>query len=241
MNKTLRLLLLTGLTALVCASCDKTAPNYAIQSIPSIDEVLQEAPDLIAEMGPYLHFGDNPPKIDSFSINAIELLHFIHNTDHPEIPYDTNTMYYRRDGEVYETKVTFKFNDQHRGVYPSCSFERAYGELGLGSYLFEDANTNADIFIMGNNDDFTIYYKQSMQRRIEPSNSLLGANLTGGLSLIRIESVIISGTKIGDGITNFHWGFRVEQYEEGDASASFQIGKQLPAIHDMFHFIEHQP
>lgn len=215
--------------------------DYAIQSIPSIDEVMPA--DLIAEMGSYLHFGDNPPHIDSFYVDVLEIKHFIHNSDHPEIPFDTNTMYYLKDGQDIPTRIQFDFYGQHRGIFDSCRFERAYGEMfndGTASYyLFEKASAQDSIFIMGSGNDFTLYFRHSMRRSIEPYNEFLANNITGGLSLVRIESVIISGTLSGQRVNDFHWGYRIEQYSESLPIIGRRNG--LPAIHDLFHIIEHQP
>lgn len=213
--------------------------DYALQVIPSIDQVMPA--DLIAEMGPYLYFGDNPPRIDSFSFDVLQILHFIHNSDHPEIPFDTNTMYYRRDGEYYPNKFNFEFFGQHRGVFDSCRFVRSYGELhndGTTSYcLYEHASAHDSIFIMGKGDNFTIYYRQAMKRKIEPYTSIIP--LVGGQSLTRVESVIISGHVSNHVVQHFHWGFRIEQYSE-DLPAVIGKRNGLPAIHDIFHFKEYQ-
>jgi len=211
--------------------------DYAIQSIPSIDEVMPA--DLIAEMGPYLHFGDNPPRIDTFSFDVMQILHFIHNSDHPEIPYDTVEMYYRRDGEYYPNKFKFGFYGQHRQIFDSCTYERIYKDLLPNTDLIEYASTHDSIFLMGNGDDFTIYYRQSMKRRIDPYNEMYANAMTGGLTIVRVESTIISGTvsPTGNGVQNFHWGLRIEEYNE----TSPAIGKSMPAVHDMFHFHEYHP
>ena len=222
--------------------------DYAIQSIPSIDEVMPA--DLIAEMGPYLNFGDNPPQIDSFSIDIIELIHFIHNLDHPEIPFDS-TMYSKPDQRpenFWPTPAQFTFYCQHRGVFDSCRYERFYDPFvqGLNIKMIEFANTQDSIFIMGNDPKFTIYYKQSRKRRIEPeSESHIVSNINGGLSLIIIESIIISGIKTEQGVQNIHWGSRIEKYTNFEPMNNYNniVGKRggLPAIHDMFHYTKYQP
>lgn len=222
--------------------------DYAIQSIPSIDEVMPA--DLIAEMGPNLYFGDNPPQIDSLSIDIIELIHFIHNLDHPEIPFDS-TMYSKPDQRpenYWPTPAQFTFYGQHRGVFDSCRYERIYDPFvqGMNIKMVEFANTQDSIFIMGNDPKFTIYYIQSRERRIEPeSESHIVSNINGGLSLIIIESIIISGIKTEQGVQNIHWGSRIEQYTNFEPIDSYNniVGKRggLPAIHDMFHYTEYQP
>ena len=230
--------------------------DYALQVIPSIDEVMPA--ELIAEMGPYLHFGDNPPRIDSFSFDTLRLVHFIRNSDHPEIPFNPETMYFQTDGQVYINKFHFKYYGQHRGVFDSCNYLRNYGPMNWDGNppppqilynLHEYANTkypnsNDSIFIMGDGDDFTIYYQQSMKRRVVPKdNSVLYSGLansiTGGIDLVRLESVIISGTVSDQGIKKFHWGYRVEEYNK-EITLPAEI-KRLPAIHDMFHLEYPEP
>jgi hypothetical protein len=112
--------------------------------------------------------------------------------------------------------------------------------------MIEFANTQDSIYIMGNDPKFTIYYKQSRKRRIEPeSESHIVSNINGGLSLIIIESIIISGIKTEQGVQNIHWGSRIEQYTNFEPMDSYNniVGKRggLPAIHDMFHYTEYQP
>ena len=211
--------------------------DYAIQSIPSIEEIIPA--DLIAEMGTDIHFGDNPPRIDTFSFDVLQILHFIHNSDHPEIPYDTVEMYYRRDGEYYPNKFKFGFFGQHRQIFDSCTFERVYEDLLPNTDLIEYASTHDSIFIMGSGNDFTIYYRQSMKRRIDPYNEIYVNAMTGGLSIVRVESTIISGTvsETTHSVQNFHWGLRIEEYNEQIPA----IGRSMPAIHDMFHYKEYHP
>lgn len=213
--------------------------DYALQVIPSIDKVIPH--ELIAEMGPYLHFGDNPPTIDSFSCNVLEVFHFIHNSDHPEIPFDSNTMFHRLPGEIFTIPRTFKFYGQHRGVYDSCKYEHYYDYTVVK--LYEYANISDSIFIMGNDPEFTIYYNQKKKRRLQPASS--GLTPTGGINLIQEESVIVSGIKTAQGIQDLHWGFRVEDYENFEPMSMYnsQVGKKngIADIHDIYHFVTPQP
>ena len=215
--------------------------DYAIQSIPSIDIIIPH--ELIAEMGSNLHFGDNPPFIDSLSFNSLRLKHFIHNSDHPEIPYNTDLMYYQTDSQLITTKFQFKFYGQHRGVFDSCNYLRNIGPINMPDptnpppivyYYYEYANIHDSIFIMGNGNDFTIYYHQSQRRRVHPATEMYN-NVVGGMDLISKQSVIISGTISEQGdINDFHFGYRIEQYNK-QLTSPVEI-KRIPAIHDMFHF-----
>ena len=215
--------------------------DYALQVIPPIDSVIPI--ELIRVMGPHLHFGDNPPKIESFSFDSLHLVRFIHNSDHPEIPYNPQTMYYQVDGQWYTTQFQFEYMGQHRGVYDSCYYVRNYGPLEfpnpqdftlppLVSYLSERATTNDSIFIMGNGNDFTIYYHQTIHRNLDPYIPSIAGYLNGGIDLTWDGSFIVSGTITDQGISDFHFGFRVERYNKPFNPAWVRL---LPAIHDMFY------
>lgn len=199
--------------------------DYAIQVIPPIDEVMPA--DLIAAMGPYLHFGDNPPRIDTcFSADSLRLARFIHNLD------DTTTTYYLLDSQYFSNKFSYHFFGQHRGIADSCQYERAYGDIsyGLGYFMFENASARDSIYIMGNGDAFTVYYHQTCKKRMEPDESL--ASYISDYYVQRRESIIMTGRVTPQGIADFHLGMRVEGYSED----SPRIGQlyYLPAIHDIF-------
>lgn len=199
--------------------------DYAIQMIPPIDEVMPA--DLIAIMGPYLHFGDNPPRIDTcFSADSLRLARFIHNTD------DTTTSYFLLDSQYFSNKFSYRFCGQHRGIADSCQYERAYGDIsyGMGYFMFENGTAKDSIYIMGSGDGFTVYYRQTCKKRMEPDESL--ANYISDYYVQRKESIIMTGRVTPQGIAEFRLGMRVEGYSED----SPRIGQlyYLPAVHDIF-------
>jgi len=199
--------------------------DYALQVIPSIDSVMPE--ELVAVMGPFLNFGDNPPRIDTcFFSDSLRLAQFIHNTDNPA------TTYFLLAPQYFSNKFSYRYYGQHRGITDSCNYKRAYGDIsyGLGYYMFEIASTQDDIYIMGSGDSFTIYYQQTCKKTMEPDESL--SNYISDYYAHRNESVIITGRVTPQGIADFHLGMRVEGYSE----QSPRIGElhYLPAIHDIF-------
>ena len=233
MNKAFRLLFLFGLTTVFCTSCEKKIDpslpmplDYSLQAIPSIDEVMPA--DLIAAMGPYLNFGDNPPSIDTcFFADSIHLARFIHNQD-----IDPSSTYTLVDDQYITNKFTYRFHDQHRGIVDSYQYERAFGDIsyGLGYFLYENASVTDNIYIMGDNNKFTVFFYQTCKRRMEPDESL--ASYISDYNIERKESIIMSGRVTINGITDFHMGMRIEGYSE----ASPRIGQLhfLPQIHDIF-------
>lgn len=224
---------LLALALMGIASCQKENPtssyqpiDYSIQSIPAIDEVMPA--ELVAVMGPYLHFGDNPPRIDTcFFADSLRLARFIHNTD-----IDPASTYTMTDGQFFKNKFNYCFQDQHRGIVDTFRYERAYGDIsyGLGYYLFDDATVVDSIFVMGSGNDFTAYFRQSVYRRMEPNESLSG--YIPDYDIQRRESVIMTGTLTPQGVSDFHLASRVESY----SYESPRIGELhfMPQIHDIF-------
>lgn len=232
MNKAFRFLLISGLVAISCASCQKKIDpslpqplDYALQVIPSIDAVMPD--ELIAIMGPYLHFGDNPPRIDTcFYADSIRLARFVHNID------DTTTTYFLLDSQYFSNKFTYRYYGQHRGIADSCLYERSYGDIsyGLGYYMYENGTANDNIYIMGDGDGFTIYYRQTCKKRMEPDESL--SSYISDYNVHREESIIITGRVTPQGIADFRMGMCVEGYSE--QSPRIGLLHFLPAKHDIF-------
>lgn len=208
--------------------------DYAIQSIPSIDKVIPA--ELIAEMGPYLHFGDNPPRIDTCflvkieSISpdsirpAIRLARFIHNLDDP------TTSYYKQDSTpTNDQMVSIRFGKQHRCIAESALFVHSWGEIIPGNDFFEES-TSDSVYIMGDGDCFTAYYRHKAKKRIEPDEELW-AHMVTDFNEIREEWFIISGILTTQGIDECRIGTCVKGYSE--PSDNIGVFGKLPAIHDI--------
>lgn len=235
MTKTLRFLFLLGFAAIVFNSCNKEIDHsqpmpldYTLQEIPDIHKTMPL--DLLEAMKDYLHFGNNPPNIDTcFYTDSIRLKRFIHNTD-----IDPSSSYTLADEQFITNRFTYRFHDQHKGIANQYQYERAFGDIsyGLGYFLFENATTTDSIFIMGNKDTglFTAFFKQECKRRMEPDESL--ASYITDYDVERKESIILSGRVTAQGIADFHLGMRIESY----TTDSPRIGMihYLPQIHDIF-------
>lgn len=199
--------------------------DYAIQKIPSIEKVMPA--DLIAAMGPYLHFGDNPPKIDiCFSLPDSIMLHTL-------IKANPNGAYNFDNEETWPKPIictfnTFMFENQHRCIAESHYYERQYYDGQIIYY----ATAEDSIFIMGHDEYFTAYFHQIWKPySIHINLPLLEINE-------RRESVIMSGKMGEDGIEEFQWGVRYESYDPANISlidAPPGTGGQ-PGIHDIMIF-----
>ena len=207
--------------------------DYALQVIPSIDQVIPA--ELIAAMGPYLYFGDYPPRIDTCFIvknekisadsvrPAIRLARFIHNLDDP------TTTYTKEDStQTNDQQVTVRFSGQHRCIAESARFVHFWGEVIPGNDLFEEC-TSDTIYIMGKGDCFTAYYRHKAKKRIVPNEEL--SSLIRDFQLIREEWFIISGQLTAQGIAGCRIGTCVKGYSE--ASDGIGVFNRLPAIHDI--------
>lgn len=229
--KTARLLLLVIATAWVCASCTKPDDNpyrpvdYTVQTTPTIEKIVPMK--LIEAMGPDLHFGDTPPRIDTcFFAPRFHLDTMIKN--------EPSTIYYKAP-QWFTYRFTWQFTDQHRCALDSLFFERKY----LENYLYENG-TSDTVFVMGSGDAFTAYYQQSVEW-------LAAIPTTYPENLIRMESVIVSGKVIADasnhnqikGIVNFKMGCITEYYIDINTNKVFTHnndtigGSNVPGIYDI--------
>jgi hypothetical protein len=198
--------------------------DYALQVIPSIDEVMPA--ELIKVMGPYLHFGDNPPRIDTcFSaIDFIVLDTLIQNdpTEDYNFSEQPQTFPY--------PKNTFLFEGQHR-----CIIEKHYYErCNYPEYFYYSADAADNIFVMGHDNCFTVYFKQTWRAWIHPDL----AGLDHLKNLTRTESIILCGKMGNEGVEDFHWGMYVESYDPANYP---YIGADpghsgQPGIHDIMVF-----
>ena len=198
--------------------------DYAIQSIPSIDEVIPA--DLIAAMGEYLQFGDTPPRIDTcFSaIDFITLDTLIQND--PSEAYS-----FSEQPQTFPyPKNTFLFENQHRCIVEKHYYERC----NYPDYFYYSADAADSIFVMGHDNCFTVYFKQTWKAWIHPDL----AGLDNLRNVTRRESIILCGKICPEGITDFHWGMCVESYNPSNYQ---YIGADpghsgQPGIHDIMIF-----
>ncbi len=197
--------------------------DYALQVIPPIDKVIPH--ELIVAMGSYLHFGDNPRKIDSsFIVDHVRLARFIQ--------HDPTTTYFKQDSTyTNDQHLTFKLSGQHRCMAESALFVHHWGEIyeGSGIFFYEDSKANDSIFIMGDGDWFTVYYHHLAKKRMEPDEQY--AHMISDFQVERKESFILSGRLTSQGIAECRIGTCVESYSE--ASPRIGLYNGLPGIHDI--------
>lgn len=226
-----RITILLAMVLFCATSCEKdTDPeqpmplDYTIQTIPSIDEVMPH--DLIAAMGPYLHFGDNPPRIDKcFSALDFIVLDTL-------IRFDSTEGYHfeQQPQSFAYPKNTFLFENQHRCIVEKHYYERC----NFQDYFYYYANSADSIFVMGHDSYFTAYFKQTWKAWVHPD--LPGLNHLKNVT--RCESIILCGETCDAGVKDFHLGMCVESYYPSDypyigadPGASGQ-----PGIHDIMIF-----
>lgn len=228
--KTARLLLLVIATAWFCAACTKpddkpySPVDYTVQTTPTIEKIVPMK--LIEAMGPDLHFGDTPPRIDTcFFAKPIHLDTVIKN--------NPNTIYYK-DPQSFPYRFTWQFTDQHRCVLNSLFFERKYYE----NYLYEQGVSDT-VFVMGSGDAFTAYYEQR-------NEWLAAIPTTYPTNLVRTEGVIVTGKVIADttngkieGIFDLKMGCIIEYYIDKNTNKVLNKnndtigGENAPGIYDI--------
>ena len=204
--------------------------DYALQVIPSIDEVMPA--DLISEMKDYLHFGDTPPQLDTcfYIKDSILIARFVHNQDIDP----TSTFSFTEGQWIHYRQHNFRWKGQHRCVADQYFYTRLVGDSvqflpGVYYRIFEKATVTDSIFIMGDGDKFTAYFHQEVERAMEPDEQF--SSFITDYDLVRRESVIVSGQITSQGIVDFHYGVRIEGYNKPSSHIGADGGS--PNVHDI--------
>lgn len=203
--------------------------DYALQVIPSIDEVMPA--DLISEMKDYLHFGDTPPQLDTcfYIKDSILIARFVHNQD-----IDPTSTFSFTEEWIHYRQHNFRWKGQHRCVADQYFYTRLVGDSvqflpGVYYRIFEKATVTDSIFIMGDGDKFTAYFHQEVERAMEPDEQF--SSFITDYDLVRRESVIVSGQITSQGIVDFHYGVRIEGYNKPSTHIGAAGGS--PNVHDI--------
>lgn len=228
--------------------------DYAIQSIPSIDEVMPE--DLIAIMGSHLNFGDNPPNLFKMSVdttlgfyskNPILLDYYAVDSSAPFCSH-----YFVVDPITGENSLPaekpnwdyFLFHDQHRGIaqidYKCLYLDETYNINGedINIRVYDKANTVDSVFIMGNSSKFTAYFHQFRDRVVSiPENSPIPVpqNYPNPGSH---EAMIISGEITDTGVKDVYFGIKFLAYDNpgGEGNSFSKIGDIIVFHYDFIPF-----
>ena len=198
--------------------------DYALQVIPDIHEVIPM--DLVEAMNAVhdtingiptvicaLHFGDNPHSL-VFKQND-SLLGFMKDVFIVKeyLPIDPNCGYRLScyPGKYLLPINCFRFHDQHRGI-AQVDYKYNYikpEQEGPNNYAYELSIVSDSVFIMGEGNDFTVYYSQ--KRSFEASQNNDNPNY-----MKPSEYVILSGTVTSGGISNLYFGTKIRKYDNPD-------------------------
>ena len=198
--------------------------DYALQVIPDIHEVIPM--DLVEAINAVhdtingiptvicaLHFGDNPPSL-VFKQND-SLLGFMKDVFIVKeyLPIDPNCGYRLScyPGKYLLPINCFRFHDQHRGI-AQVDYKYNYikpEQEGPNNYAYELSIVSDSVFIMGEGNDFTVYYSQ--KRSFEASQNNDNPNY-----MKPSEYVILSGTVTSGGISNLYFGTKIRKYDNPD-------------------------
>lgn len=200
MNRKTHTLVFFALAALFLGSCQKengvtgTGPstpyaNYNLQSVPNIGEWPE---DLVKEMAAHLHFGDNPPRIDTCFHTPRVYLH----------KHINNGVYYKPPQE-FPYSYAYKFHNQHGSVFDMVRFKVPITVTDQYS-IFAETTTRDSVFIMGNGDYFTAYYKIKLKLSTWAQNPGMNDYLKPLNGKELKESVILSGKALN----KTSWMFR---------------------------------
>lgn len=199
MSKLSFFLIVICLASLSFASCQKqdgptgfgpNTPNlpfdYNVQSIPDIGTYMPH--DLLVVMKDHLHFGNNPPRIDTcFHTDSIRLDQYI--------KADPSTLYYLRPQTFPYPFFSLSFNGQHRCVIEHFRHDEPI--INDDSYQIYATSSGTDsIFIIGEDPYFTVYYKINHTLKTWASNIGMATYLAPLNGKELKESIIICGTAI---------------------------------------------
>lgn len=142
------LILFCGLALL--SSCMKDDPKnnetvyYGYQQIPNINEFMPQT--LLLNFGQYIHFGDEPPRIDgTFVADNISITDVILAPGSPWVNTPTS---------IPATQY-FKIYDQHKGI-AKLSFRYPKGNPGEYTYFVERSDPDTTYAIVNANPEFFI-------------------------------------------------------------------------------------
>lgn len=212
--------------------------DYALQVIPDIHEVIPM--DLLEAMNAVhdtingvptvicaLHFGDNPPSLvfkqDESLLGFMKDVFIVKEY----IPIDPNCGYRLScyPGKHLLPTNCFRFHDQHRGI-AQVDYKYNYikpEQEGPNNYAYELAIVSDSVFIMGEGNDFTVYYSQT--RSFEASQNNDNPNY-----MRPSEYVVLSGTVTNGGISNLYFGTKIREYGNPDP---ILIGDRYQNVNDI--------
>ena len=239
MNKISHLLILFSLSALLFSSCKKEIEgfgpktpnlpvNYGLQNCPDIAIFTAGAEDLLSEMAPYLHFGDNPPKIDTF----------FHAPSIYLIKHIANGPFTLVNGQNFRYPFSFMLKGQHNGTFDSLRFKEPIVKNN-DYHIYAEAGTRDSIFIMGEGDLFTVYYKINLTLSTWAQNPGMNTYLQPLNGQQLVEKVILSGKAINDYVPEYvftKWNkevIRTSSYHEypGLNNSPYFVTAELDTIH----------
>lgn len=212
--------------------------DYALQVIPDIHEVIPM--DLIEAMNAVhdtingtptvvcaLHFGDNPPSL-VFKQND-SLLGFMKDVfivkEYLPIDPSCGYRYICYPGKPQLSTNCFRFHDQHRGI-AQVDYKYNYikpEQEGPNNYAYELSIVSDSVFIMGEGNNFTVYYSQKRSFEASPNND--NPNY-----MYPSEYVILSGTVTNGGISNLYFGTKIKNYDNPDPIV---IGERFQNVNDI--------
>lgn len=240
MSKPSFFLIVICLASLCFASCQKqdgptgigpNTPNlpfdYIVQSIPDIGTYMPR--DLLLAMQDHLHFGDNPPRIDTcFHTDSIRLDRYI--------KADPSTPFYLIPQTFAYPFFSWGFNGQHQCVIDRFRHDEPI--VNDDSYqIFATSNGTDSIFIIGEDPYFTVYYKINHTLKTWASNIGMATYLAPLNGRELKESIIICGTAINQNYIYYLFTkkdggtIRTETYSKD--SSSYIVGDIQIPIHEV--------
>ena len=233
------------LAASACKKDDKPPQepiDYMVQTIPDIHALFKDHVDLIDVMDTLLHFGDTPPLLSKliedttdqhkdtvlgFCNDSLVLKHY-HKSD--------PTSLYPGPPKISTATYQFLFDKQHRGV-SSMNYKINHDDSGPDNHAIESAYCSDSVFIMGENQKFTVYLYQKLKMDyVIPGFPQIPDNGPK-------QAFIISGEVTTDGIKDLYIGFKVYGYDNPTSAGigALNIGDIVVYYRDFMPFTYWDP
>lgn len=228
-------IVILSLLFLAATSCQKLKEfeplDYSVQVIPDIASILKGHENLVSTMDSIgqLYFGDQPPMlyiIDTTNGKSDTIRWFSGTLEFkgfiPSSPEHQD--YNQPNGGEYH----FKFYDQHRGV---AKFDYENVRPNSNPYLpptTSYTHVTDSVFIMGHGSHFTAYFTLKQEMKDVPDR---------GTTL----AVILSGEVQGNGIRDFHYGYKIIGYDNSPLPQYSHIDDIYLYEKDFMPFVDWEP
>ncbi|MBR1514781.1 MAG: hypothetical protein IJ622_10885 [Bacteroidales bacterium] len=218
--------------AMLLSSCLKDDPNttvfYSHQHIPNINEFMPQR--LLQAFGDeYLHYGDNPPRIEGLFLSKQRELYTFDTVAEsqwePSTPVPPSDIYFdilEQHFGIAQLEFTNTYNIiQHNSTQATKAFMKnqvdAFAEDTIAPSYFKDGKHSLDdfgtVYIMGDDPWFTIYYYEIRDTELKPLYAIVLSGRKSAVQVIQQDTISqTADTLIQPILVDCKFGFETMRY-----------------------------